>query len=160
MEPQLDHERLDVYQLWRKLNRQIAELIGSIPPKKLRGHAEGVDNLRRGIKSIGRNLAEGAGRWTTADKVHRYHIARGSGTEGAASLDEFVDFGVFTEEQIRPAKRTITRIVAMLINLIRATEAKGEDMGGGTKDGPERVGAAQREPGSYPAPRQLIEVDP
>ena len=145
MEPQLDHERLEVYQLWRKLNRQIAELIASTPPRMLKGHAEGIDNLRRGIKSIGRNLAEGAGRWTTADKVHRYHIARGSGTESAASLDEFVDFGVFTEEQIRPAKRTIVRIVSMLTSLIRATEARGDaPRGGGPRNG---VGHSGPEPG-------------
>ena len=124
MEAMLDHERLDVYQLSRKLNRQVAALIPKVAP----GHGESVDNLRRAAKSVGRNIAEGAGRWSTADKVHRYHIARGSATESAGSLDELVDCGAVGEEDVRPIKETISRIVAMLINLIRATEAKGDDM--------------------------------
>ena len=124
MEAYLDHEQLEVYRTCRKLNRQIAEFIRGLPP----GNAEAVDNLRRAVKSVSRNLAEGAGRWTVADKVHRYHIARGSATEAAASLDEMVDFGITTEEAIREPKQTIARIVSMLINMIRSIEARGPDM--------------------------------
>ena len=125
----LDHEGLDVYQLSRKLNRQVAALVPQVTP----GQHESVDNLRRAVKSVSRNLAEGAGRWSTADKMHRYHISRGSATEASASLDELVDFGLASEDSIQPAKQTIVRIVSMLIKMIRSTEAKGADMSGRPK---------------------------
>ena len=125
MELYLDYERLEVYRLARQLNREVAELVASIP----RGQAESIDNLVRAAKSVSRNIAEGAGKWHIADKTKFYRIARGSATECAATLDELVDYGVATEEKTRRPKLTATRIVAMLIAMVRAIEPRGRDMG-------------------------------
>jgi four helix bundle protein len=57
--------------------------------------------------------------------VHFYHIARGSATECAASLDELVDYGLVPESRIEAPKQTLARVVAMLINMIRSLEARG-----------------------------------
>ena len=65
---QFDHERMEVYSLIRELNREVAGIISEVP----RGHAESKDNLERAAKSIGRNLAEGAGKWLLADKINFY----------------------------------------------------------------------------------------
>jgi four helix bundle protein len=116
-----DHERLEVYQLGRQFNRQLHVLLQGVR----RGYAESRDNLVRAGKSITRNTAEGSGRWTVPDKVHFYHIARASATECAASLDELVDFGAVTEESIREPKKTLSRIVAMLVAMIHSLQAHG-----------------------------------
>jgi four helix bundle protein len=63
------------------------------------------------------------------DKVHFYHIARGSATECAASLDELVDWGTIPEERVRTPKETLARVVAMLVAMIRSLEVRDrEDM--------------------------------
>lgn len=125
MDYYFDHERLQVYQLARELNRRVVQLLLLVP----RGHADSRDNLRRAAMSVGRNIAEGAGKWRVRDKVHYYHIARASATECAASLDELVDCAGLKAEEVEVGKRTAARIVAMLISMIRSLEAKaGYDM--------------------------------
>lgn len=127
MRPDFDHERLEVYQVARQLNREVREVLEHVP----RGHADSKDNLRRAAESVTRNIAEGAGKWKIPDKVNFYHIARASATECAACLDELVDFGLVAEDRIRPAKETLVRVVAMLIAMIRSLESReAQDMGG------------------------------
>ncbi|HEX6588935.1 MAG TPA: four helix bundle protein [Longimicrobiales bacterium] len=116
---QFDHERLDVYSLSRELNREVAGIIRELPP----GNWESKDNLERAVKSIGRNLAEGAGKWLLADKIHFYQISRGSGTEGAASIDELVDWGLVAPERVVRAKDLLWRIVGSLTALIQKLES-------------------------------------
>lgn len=113
-----DHERLEVYQVARELNREVASLLGELP----RGTGESADNLRRACASIPRNIAEGTSKGTAADRANFYRIARGSATEVAASLDELVDFGFATAERVTKAKQLAWRVVSMLVNLIRSTQ--------------------------------------
>ncbi len=120
MQPFFDHERLEVYRVARQFNREARQLLEDVP----RGHADSRDNLKRAAKSITRNIAEGSGKWKIADKVHFYHIARGSATECAASLDELVDFAMMPEARIRKPKEILARVVSMLIAMIRSLEAR------------------------------------
>lgn len=120
----LDHEGLEVYQLARQLNREVKKLVDPIP----RGVSESLDTLLRAAKSIQRNIAEGAGKWSVRDKVKFYHIARASATECCASLDELVDWEIATVEAVRKAKQIAARIVIMLIAMIRSIEQRGRDM--------------------------------
>jgi four helix bundle protein len=121
MDPYFDHERLEVYQLAREFNREANRLLDELPA----GHYDSKNNLRRGAKSITRNIAEGSGKWQIADKVHYYHIARGSATECAASLDELVDYDLVAEERIQKGKRILARVVAMLTAMIKSIESRG-----------------------------------
>jgi four helix bundle protein len=120
MEPVFDHERLDVYQLARQYSRELRPLLESIP----RGWADSRDNLKRAATSITRNIAEDGGKWKIPDKVHFYHIARASATESAASLDELVDYELMSEDRVRRPKEMLSRIVAMLVGMIRSIEAR------------------------------------
>ena len=117
-----DHERMEIYPFIREFNREVAAILAELP----RGNAETKDNLERAAKSIGRNLAEGAGKWLLADKINFYQIARGSGTEGARSLDELVDWGLVPPERIVYAKELAWRIVNMLTGMIRKLESMPE----------------------------------
>jgi four helix bundle protein len=120
MEPVFSHEKLEVYQLSRVLNREMQAVLKRLP----RGHGNSRDNLDRAAKSIGRNIAEGAGKWRIPDKVNFYRIAKASAAECAASLDELVDCGVLREQHITLARQLLTRITAMLISLIRSLESR------------------------------------
>ncbi|HEU5210639.1 MAG TPA: four helix bundle protein [Longimicrobiales bacterium] len=120
MDYYFDHEKLQVYQLARELNREVVRLLGRLP----RGHADSRDNLRRASMSVSRNIAEGAGKWRVPDKIHFYQIARASATECAASLDELVDCAGLKSGDVEELKRTAARIVAMLISMIRSLETR------------------------------------
>lgn len=116
-----DHERLDVYQMARRFNREVRQVLIEVP----RGQGDSKENLRRAAKSVTRNIAEGSGKWKIPDKVHFYHIARGSATECAASLDELVDFELVPEERVIAPKEVLARVVAMLIAMIKSLEDRG-----------------------------------
>jgi four helix bundle protein len=113
-----DHERLEVYQLARALNREVHGIAPELPP----GSAESADNARRAARSIPRNFAESSGRWRVADRVRFLNFARGSGTEVGASMDELVDCGYATEARVAHAKHLAWRIVSMLVALIKSLE--------------------------------------
>ena len=70
----LSFQRLDVYQRAIEFLSLVYGLVDDLP----RGHADRADV---------RNIAEGAGRWSEADRANRYKIARGEAMECAASLD-------------------------------------------------------------------------
>jgi four helix bundle protein len=83
-----------------------------------RGTSDLKDQLKRAAQSIPQNIAEGAGKFTRADKARFYTIARGSAVECAAHLDvlqieEFLD-----EENYRAGTQLLERVVAMLTKMI------------------------------------------
>src|SRR5215470_19794090 len=77
----LDAEKLDCYRLAVEFQSLAARLL----PKH--GCAGLRDQLDRASVSIVLNIAEGAGRFSPADKARFYGIARGSATECAAIVD-------------------------------------------------------------------------
>ena len=78
----LDAEKLDCY----RLAVEFQALAGGLVPK--RSGLSGLrDQLDRASVSIVLNIAEGAGRFSPADKARFYAIARGSATECAAIVD-------------------------------------------------------------------------
>ena len=122
MQVYFDHERLDVYQAGRELNRELAGISRELP----KGSAESADNLTRAGKSITRNIAEGSSKGTVADRNKHFRISRGSASEVPASLDELVDCGLIPEARVARARTLAHRIVSMLINLMRATQEMDE----------------------------------
>jgi four helix bundle protein len=116
---QLDHERLDVYQLSLDFLVFANNLVDSLP----RGHSHVVDQLSRAATSIVLNLAEGAGKYSRPDKRRFYLTARGSATESAALLDIFSRLKLIDEDRYRSGKDMLARIVGMLIRLAQRLEA-------------------------------------
>ena len=80
---QLDHERLDVYELALEFLVLANGIIEGLP----RGRSHLADQFTRASLSIVLNLAEGAGKHSKLDKRRYYVTARGSATESAALLD-------------------------------------------------------------------------
>ena len=79
----LDHEKLDVYQLGLDFVVVANDVVERMP----RGRGHLADPLARASTSIVLNIAEGAGKFSKADKRRDYLSALGSATECAAILD-------------------------------------------------------------------------
>jgi four helix bundle protein len=116
-----EHERLEVYQLARELNREICRLtkIASAGPY------DNVNQIVRAGGSLSRNLAEGSGEWSPKEKAKFYRYAKRSGAECAASLDVLVDYEMLRESDIKHAKELLRRIIPMLVKLIQLFESGG-----------------------------------
>jgi four helix bundle protein len=115
MPPRFDHEKLQVYQRSLKFLTCLTELLDRVPPK-LSAHAQ----LDRASTSIPLNIAEGNGRFTSADRCRFFDIARGSALECAAALDVVVAKRVLTEANNDAGKAGLAEIVSMLVGLIRS----------------------------------------
>lgn len=115
---QFDHERLDVYRLSLDFLVFAHQVIEALP----RGRGHLCDQLTRASTSIVLNLAEGAGKYSKADKRRYYLSARGSATESAALLDVLSRLRLLDEPRQQVGKEMLVRVVAMLIKLARSLE--------------------------------------
>jgi four helix bundle protein len=114
-----DHERLDVYQLALEFLVLSERAIQALP----KGRSHLADQLTRASVSIVLNIAEGAGKFSRADKRRYYLAARGSATESAALLDIYLRLRLLVEGDHHSGKAMLERIVAMLVKLARSVEA-------------------------------------
>lgn len=109
-----DHEKLQIYQ--RALDFIVlVEAILEKLPKRVAGH----DQLERASTSIPLNIAEGKGKFTSADRCRFFDIARGSALECAATLD-VLSRGLVSAEAAAEGKEMLREIVSMLVGLIRS----------------------------------------
>jgi len=72
----------------------------------------------RAAESVARNIAEGAGRWSGADRPKHYKIARGEAVECAASLDVMRVRRVITSQRYDDGIRLLESVVAMLTKMV------------------------------------------
>jgi four helix bundle protein len=114
----LDHECLDVYGVALDFLLFANEVIEGLP----RGRRHLADQLTRASISIVLNLAEGAGKFSSADKRRFYLTARGSATESAALLDICSRLKLLSEAEHKRGKALIHRVVSMLIKLAMSFE--------------------------------------
>jgi four helix bundle protein len=115
---QLDHERLDVYELALEFLVLANGIIEGLP----RGRGHLADQFTRASLSIVLNLAEGAGKHSRLDKRRYYLTARGSATESAALLDVCVRLKLLDEGGHKTAKGLLVLVVSMLIKLAQSCE--------------------------------------
>src|SRR5436190_3256978 len=78
-----------------------------------------ADQLRRASTSTLANYAEGFGRRTDADKLHKYVIARGECTEVEALLIIAHEVSVLSQAQFAPLQESSIEMGRMLSGLIR-----------------------------------------
>jgi four helix bundle protein len=111
-----DHERLDVYRLAIEFVARANDVVEALP----RGRGYLADQLQRAALSIVLNIAEGAGKFSQADKAAFYLRARGSATESAAVLDVCRRLNLITAATVDENKTILDRIVGMLTKLIKS----------------------------------------
>jgi four helix bundle protein len=115
---QLDHERLDVYDLALEFLVLANGIIEGLP----RGRSHLADQFTRASLSIVLNLAEGAGKHSKLDKRRYYVTARGSATESAALVDVCFRLKLLDDIGHKTTKGMLVRIVSMLIKLAQSCE--------------------------------------
>ena len=109
-----DHEKLDVYSESIAFCGWVGDFLASVS-----GKAAAKDHLDRASTSIPLNIAEGNGKFSSADRARFFEIARGSTLECAACLDVLVARKFATVEQIVTQKEQLVKIVQMLVGLLR-----------------------------------------
>jgi len=116
MRRHFDHEKLEVYQeaisfvAW-------ADVLLEVIPK----HLAVYNQLDRASTSIPLNIAEGNGKYTSADRCRFFDIARGSVLECAACLDVLTAKKRIKQGEADSGKLILIGIVSMLVGLIRST---------------------------------------
>ena len=110
-----DHEKLSVYQAAISFVAWPAGVLEDVPTR-LAVHRQ----LDRASTSIALNIAEGNGKFKPTDRCRYFDIARGSALECAACLDVLVAKKVIDASKIEHGKELLTRIVQMLVGLIRS----------------------------------------
>ncbi len=123
MTPYFDHEKLDVYRESIAFCGWVGELLATIAPK-----AAVKDQLDRASTSIPLNIAEGNGKISERDRARFIEIARGSALECAACLDVIVVRTFAVADDIAPAKARLSRIVQMLMGMLRRFSERPEFM--------------------------------
>jgi four helix bundle protein len=110
-----DHERLDVYRIALDLLVLTDDTLEHLP----RGRSHLADQLSRASTSIVLNIAEGAGKYSRADKRRYYLTAIGSATESAAIFDILLRLRLTSPERHAESKAALERIVSMLTKLAK-----------------------------------------
>ena len=121
MKTYFDHEKLDVYREAIAFCGWTGELLTTITAK-----AAVKDQLDRASTSIPLNIAEGNGKIAEKDRARFLEIARGSALECAACLDVLLVRGLATEDAVGGAKDRLSRIVAMLMGMLRRFSSRPE----------------------------------
>ena len=110
-----DYEKLDVYQT----AVEFIILIESIVKKFPKGRAYLIDQLQRAGSSVVLNIAEGAGEFSTNEKIRFYRMARRSATECAGILDICIRLGLIDKKISLVSRSLLLRIVSMLSKMTR-----------------------------------------
>ncbi len=115
----LSFQKLDVYRCSIEFFALAVELPANLP----RGNAAVADQLRRAALSVPLNIADAAGRPSSADAARHYGIARGSAMECAALVDAMKVLEAITPADHASAIDLLERIVSMLTRLSRVQPA-------------------------------------
>jgi len=109
--PTLPHHRLVAYQVAVEL--LLVVKAAEIRDNKLR------DEALRAAKGAVLNIAEGAGRFSHADKARAFTVARGEGLEAFAALETAALVGDAEAAHVQQALPLAQRLYALLTGLLR-----------------------------------------
>jgi four helix bundle protein len=113
MKAYFDHENLNVYQASIEFVAWAEEVLEKLPK-----NLSVANQLDRASTSMPLNIAEGNGKYTSADRCRFWDIARGSALECAACLDVLVAKKKI--DHVHEGKEILVGIVSMLFGLIRS----------------------------------------
>ncbi len=119
---QKPHYRLIV---WRKsidVVKGVYELTRHLPPDE---RFSLTNQMRRAAVSVASNIAEGAGRRSTGEKMNFFHIARGSLTELDTQVEICEVLGYVIAEERKPLQDQIDLVGRLLYGLIRSRQSVG-----------------------------------
>ncbi len=121
MQIYFDHEKLDVYRESIAFCGWAGELLATVNAR-----AAVKDQLDRASTSVPLNIAEGNGKFSDHDRARFLEIARRSALECAACLDVMVIRGFVPQAQIQSPKEQLSRIVKMLMGMLRKFSGRAD----------------------------------
>jgi four helix bundle protein len=104
------HERMEVY----RLALDFVTWASEVAP--LRDRFEILDEPSRALMAW---IAEGSAKRMGEERLRFFDLARGAAMECAAGLDVLVARGFAEEEEMRPGKVLLARVVALWVQLMR-----------------------------------------
>jgi four helix bundle protein len=104
-------EKLEVWQVARKLKKEIFQLTKDLPVEHKYGI---VKQLTRSAGSITANIAEGSGRNTYRDQAHFINLAYSSGLETLDHLITCIDFELIPEQAYIELRKQIDELLNKL----------------------------------------------
>lgn len=113
-----DHEKLQVYKRAIEFAGWADQILQQIPKS-----ISVWDQLDRASTSIALNIAEGNGKFTSADRCRYFDTARGSALECSACLDILVAKQKMSEQESGKGKEELRQIVSMLVGLIKSNNS-------------------------------------
>ncbi len=124
MQPINDYRDLEVWQLSRKLVKEIYRLTRQFPDEE---RYSLTSQMRRAAVSIPSNTAEGWGRHYTAEFIQFLRKANGSRTELETQLILTQDLELATPQQVEPLLLQTNLIGRKLLNLERSLKKRMEE---------------------------------
>lgn len=115
MKKHFDHEKLAVYQKSLDFIEIADSILEDLPKTK-----SVCDQLERASTSIPLNIAEGNGKYKSADRCRFFDIARGSALECAATLDVLLRKNMILPDEASQGKECLVEIVSMLVGLVKS----------------------------------------
>ena len=117
--PDTQHARIAPFPHHKLIAYEVAlQLLRVIQATPL-SDAESRKHAHESARSCARNLAEGAGKRSRADKRRSYSIARGELCEAVASVEIDQALGGCTEQHLQAVYLVGSRLNAMLASLVR-----------------------------------------
>jgi len=107
------HEKLIAWQIARQARTAALAFTATVP----RGHGDECRQINNAAASV---VCEGAGRWQPGDKIHKFQIAQGEGSEAAGAVVSLLDAGLGNDVLGAEFLRLEARACALVTGLIKA----------------------------------------
>ena len=118
-------EKLEVWQLARKLRKRIYEITRDFPREEQFGL---TTQIRKSSGSICSNLSEGSGRASDKDKAHFTNIAYSSALETIDHSITSIDLEYITEAVYVELRQKLDKIINKLNSLYKYQIGRGENL--------------------------------
>ena len=109
------HERLDAWRIARQARQLALRYTATLPT----GFGTEARQINDAAASVVRNICEGAGRFKSGEKVHKFEIASGEASEAAGAVQSLMDAEVGDQALANEFLHLEGRTAAMLTGLIR-----------------------------------------
>jgi four helix bundle protein len=111
------YEDLEAWQRAMDLVEEVYSLTKKLPREELYGLSAQLNNASRSVPA---NIAEGFGRYTFADKAHKYIIARGECTEVECHIKSALRSNILSTSDCTRAFVLTDRVGRLLSGLIKS----------------------------------------
>lgn len=131
----MTEQSFETLKVWRKSHQLMLEIHTKLIPMLPKEERFGLtDQMKRSSKSVGANIAEGAGRYYFMDNVRFCYMARGSLDETLNHLIACKDLGYCRQElyeEIRKQIEEIRRLLNGYISWLKAKKIGANEPGAG-----------------------------